>query len=153
MYCRQSAYIFNLLSKGYGFKPDDSESITFARKINGFSASWALGLAMSYNPSSDMAKVTPAPKPAGPSKKWVRAETKAICDTSAGEVYIKGSPGKLMNAKQCQKACEDYPKCKSITFFKSGWCSLFSTACTKTRRAGKVEASYVTVADRLLRRA
>merc|ERR1711934_705076 len=86
---------------------------------------------MSYNPSSDMAKVTPAPKPAGPSKKWIRAETKAICDTSAGEVYIKGSPGKLMNAKQCQKACEDYPKCKSITFFKSGWCSLFSTACTK----------------------
>ena len=152
MYCRQSAYIFSLLSKGYGFKPDDRESITFARKINGFSASWALGLAMSYNPSSALAKVTAAPKPAGPSKKWIRAETKAICDTSAGEVYIKGSPGKLMNAQECQKACEDYPQCKSITFFKSGWCSLFSTACTKTRRAGKVEASYVSVADRLLRR-
>jgi len=152
MYCRQSAYIFSLLSKGYGFKPDDSTSITFARKINGFSASWAMGLAMSYNPSSAMAKVTPAPTPTGPSKKWIRTETKAICDTSAGEVYIKGSPGKLMTAEQCQKSCEDYTGCKSITFFKSGWCSLFSTECTKTRRAGKVEASYVMVAQRLLRR-
>jgi len=151
MFCRQSAYIYSLLSKGYHFKPDDSNSITFARKINGFSASWALGLAMSYNPSSAMAKVTAAPTPAGPSKKWIRAASKRLCDTDAGEVYLQGSPGKLMNVEQCQKACEDYPTCKSISFFKSGWCSLFSTDCTKTTKVGKVKASYITVANRLRR--
>jgi len=56
-YCRQSAYIYNLLTKAYGFKADDKTSITFARKVNGFGASWAMGLAMSYSPSSNIASI------------------------------------------------------------------------------------------------
>ena len=72
--------------------------------------------------------------------KWVKVGDNAACDTDASEVYIQPSPGKLPSLKACQKTCEDEKQCKSITYFKSGWCSHFSTDCSKTVRVGKAVA-------------
>ena len=63
---------------------------------------------------------------------WVEVGSNAQCDVGAGEVYRSQSPGKVSDIAACKKSCEDDPKCKSITFFNSGWCSHFSTECTKT---------------------
>ena len=62
---------------------------------------------------------------------------KALCDTSAGEVYLRSSPGKVSSVEDCKSLCRAHAKCKSITFFRSGWCSHFSTPCTKTRKNSK----------------
>ena len=51
------------------------------------------------------------------------------CDETAGEKFIKDSPGKLPNVEECQKSCEDSVECQSITYLKTGWCSHFSTPC------------------------
>jgi len=71
------------------------------------------------------------------SNRWVKGPAKAACDTGAGEVYLNSSPGKISNAEACKISCGADSKCQSITFFKSGWCSHFSTPCTKTKRNGK----------------
>lgn len=42
-YCFSSAYIVAMLVQAYGFPPDDATSVTFARKIHGFTAGWTLG--------------------------------------------------------------------------------------------------------------
>ena len=65
---------------------------------------------------------------------WATVGVNAVCDTSAGEVYLQESPGKLPNIDACKKSCEGNEKCRSISYFKSGWCSHYSTACTKTRK-------------------
>ena len=70
-------------------------------------------------------------------QKWEDAGDNAVCDTSAGEVYIADSPGRLPTLKACQEACEDNVDCQSITYFKTGWCSFFSTPCTATTWKGK----------------
>ena len=64
----------------------------------------------------------------------------AKCDTNAGEVYRSQSPGKLSSLESCKKSCQDDTGCQSITYHKSGWCSHFSTPCTKIvwERSGAV---------------
>ena len=63
----------------------------------------------------------------------------AACDSTAGEVYMKSSPGKVKLGR-CKKACENTAGCQSITYFKTGWCSHYSTPCTKTTRVNKAIA-------------
>ena len=63
---------------------------------------------------------------------WIEVGSNAACDTSAGEVYLQKSPGKLSNLQQCKQLCEDDADCQSITYFKNGWCSHFSTPCSAT---------------------
>ena len=76
---------------------------------------------------------------------WVTVGVNAVCDTSAGEVYRKeSSPGQLSNLEACKTSCEGDTKCRSISYFTSGWCSHYSTACTK-RRKGKATALTLTV--------
>ena len=77
---------------------------------------------------------------------WVSAGSKAECDTNAGEVYLKQSPGKGLSLDQCKQACEDNADCQSMTYYRTGWCSHYSTLCTKTRRNGKVVATLRLVA-------
>merc|ERR1712032_251736 len=69
---------------------------------------------------------------------WREVGSKRVCDVSAGETYLSKSPGKVSNLEECKKTCEDASGCQSITYFKSGWCSHFGTACTKTKKNNKV---------------
>ena len=43
------------------------------------------------------------------------------------------SSSQVSDLAACKKSCEDDAGCKSITFFDGGWCSHFSTGCTKTQ--------------------
>ena len=63
----------------------------------------------------------------------------AACDSTAGEVYMKSSPGKVKLGR-CKKACENTAGCQSITYFNNGWCSHYSTPCTKTTWSNKAVA-------------
>merc|ERR1712032_1105315 len=38
---------------------------------------------------------------------------------------------------ECEKACENNADCRSLTFFKSGYCTLFKDICEKTKGKGK----------------
>ena len=53
---------------------------------------------------------------------------------------MKNSPGKVSSLDQCKQSCEATRGCQSITFFRSGYCSLYSTPCTKTKRNNKAAA-------------
>ena len=68
---------------------------------------------------------------------WVKVGSNIQCDTSAGEKYIKESPGKLSSIEECQILCKDSADCQSITYLNTGWCSHFSTPCTNRKRKGK----------------
>ena len=71
-------------------------------------------------------------------RSWREVGANAECDTGAGEVYRKDSPGKGSSLAQCKDSCAEAPGCRSITYFgASGWCSHFSTACTKTKSKRK----------------
>ena len=72
-----------------------------------------------------------------PKRTWREVGSKRVCDVSAGETYLSKSPGKVSNLEECKKTCEDASGCQSITYFKSGWCSHFGTACTKTKKNNK----------------
>ena len=72
-----------------------------------------------------------------PKRTWREVGSKRVCDVSAGETYLSKSPGKVSNLEECKKTCEDASGCQSITYFKSGWCSHFGTACTKTKKNSK----------------
>ena len=69
----------------------------------------------------------------GKQRAWAAVGSNVQCNVGAGEVYRSQSPGKVSDIAACKKSCEDDPKCKSITFFNSGWCSHFSTGCAKTK--------------------
>ena len=85
---------------------------------------------------------TPKATPASTPKATPAPVSRVECDTSAGEVYMKkASPGKVSSLDACKKSCEAAVGCQSITFFRSGWCSLFSTPCTKTKRNNKAKGS------------
>ena len=87
-----------------------------------------------------------------PNTKWVQVRTNAVCDPSAGEVYRQQSPGKLSNLDDCKTSCENDNGCKSITFFKSGWCSHYSTACANVKNTNKaVSAWRLTTGQRQMR--
>ena len=77
--------------------------------------------------------------------KWVSAGPKTQCDTAAGEAFLASSPGKGSSLETCKAKCKDTPKCASITFNKNGWCSHYSTPCSKTKWNGKTEAYRLTI--------
>ena len=58
------------------------------------------------------------------------------CDIASGEKYLGESSKQVSDEEACKKSCEDAAACKSITFYSSGWCSHFSTECTKTKADG-----------------
>jgi len=106
---------------------------TACTKTNRHNKAVALRLSTDSGTSSSTVKTT-----VGPKRTWKSAGSNTACDTSAG--YLKSSPGKVSTLEQCKKSCEGATGCQSITFFKSGWCSHFSTACTKTNRHNKAVA-------------
>ena len=74
---------------------------------------------------------------------WRMGVSRADCDTGAGEVYMaKSSPGKVSSLDACKKSCEAALKCQSIAYFRSGWCSHYSTPCTKTQRNSKAVGTF-----------
>ena len=69
---------------------------------------------------------------------WVPRGETSVCDTSAGEVYLKSSPGRDQSLEQCQQKCVDEPACNSITHRSTGWCSHYSTSCDNVKKANRV---------------
>ena len=74
-------------------------------------------------------------------EKWIEIGSQRECDGYAGEVYLDSSQGKVPTLDACKKLCEDQKSCKSISYFKTKWCSHWSTPCTKTRWNKKVAVS------------
>ena len=70
-------------------------------------------------------------------RQWIQFESNAQCDVSAGEVYRSESSGKVSDLAACQKSCEDDAHCSSITYYKAGWCSHFSTDCARRKGNNK----------------
>merc|ERR1711939_1185237 len=64
---------------------------------------------------------------------WAGRSKNSECDMASGEKFLCASSKKVSNIDACKKSCEDAAACKSITFYSSGWCSHFSTDCTKTK--------------------
>ena len=64
-----------------------------------------------------------------------------VCDGNDGEVYLESSRGKVPTLAACKASCESAQGCKSISYFKSGWCTHWGTPCKKTRRNKKVVIS------------
>jgi len=73
-------------------------------------------------------------------KSWTIAGDGKECDSGSGEVYLKTSPGNGGTLAQCLTKCGQSASCKSITFFQNGWCSHFSSACTKTKAVANAVA-------------
>ena len=46
---------------------------------------------------------------------------------------MRSSPGKGSSMEQCQESCQTTKGCQAFTIFGSGWCSHYSTLCTKTK--------------------
>ena len=84
-------------------------------------------------------------------RSWVEVGGNAECDTRSGEVYLKQSPGKVSSLEACQKSCQNAAGCQSITYFRSGWCSHYSTACTKVKRKPGAIAMRLTAAPKTTR--
>ena len=78
---------------------------------------------------------------------WQSVGTKVECDTAAGEVYMKQSSSKVSDLDACQASCQNAAGCESITFYKSGWCSHYSTPCTTTKRNKKAAVALRLGAD------
>merc|ERR1712176_1687741 len=70
---------------------------------------------------------------AGMTFTWVDRFVNTACNAGAGEKYLGASSKRMSNEEACKKSCEDVAACRSITFYSSGWCSHFSTDCTKTK--------------------
>merc|ERR1712151_870508 len=73
----------------------------------------------------------------GAIRSWQSVGSKLQCDTGAGEVYLQSSPGKVSGIELCKMSCEDSEECQSITYYKSTWCSHYSTPCTNTKKSNK----------------
>ena len=67
---------------------------------------------------------------------WEEVGSNTKCDADAGEAYQSQPSGKVADIAACQKSCENDADCNSITFFTDGFCSHFSTGCTKTKADG-----------------
>jgi len=65
---------------------------------------------------------------------WGNVRYGVECDMRAGEVMIKSSWKKASSIDHCKEFCQDATGCQSITFVNDGWCSLFTTPCTKTSK-------------------
>merc|ERR1712226_898691 len=103
----------------------------------------AMRLVTASGSTSPTSSTTPAP-----SRKWTQVGTQVECDAAKGELYLKNSSGKVSSIEQCRKSCEDSAGCKSITYFKSGFCGHFSTMCTNVVDRGNVVASWRSSATR-----
>jgi len=68
------------------------------------------------------------------------------CDTSKGEVLLSGSSGNQATLAACHQSCEDDAQCKSTTYFKSGWCSHYSTCCNERRASATATSDAVKTA-------
>ena len=68
----------------------------------------------------------------------------AQCDAGAGELYLAQSSAQRSSLDRCKQSCRDEAACRSITYFASGWCSHFSTACDKTKSSGNAVAMQLT---------
>merc|ERR1719486_631563 len=103
----------------------------------------AMRLVTASGQTSSTSSTTPAP-----SIKWEQVGTQVECDAAKGESYLKKSSGKVSNIEQCRKSCEDNARCKSITYFKSGFCGHFSTMCTNVVKRSKAATSWRSSATR-----
>ena len=65
--------------------------------------------------------------------RWVAIGANTACDQLAGEIYRYQSSGRVANVEACQQSCEAEAECQSITYYNSGWCSHYSTACRAAR--------------------
>ena len=77
----------------------------------------------------------------GKTRTWIEIGAKLECHGYDGEVYLESSRGKVPTLAKCKDSCESVPKCQSISYFTSGWCSHWSTPCTKTKWNKKVALS------------
>ena len=64
-------------------------------------------------------------------RSWKDVRPNSQCDKKAGELLIRGASKKVLSVEKCKESCTDETECRSITFFETGWCTLFSTPCTK----------------------
>merc|ERR1711907_268255 len=86
------------------------------------------------------APVAVPPAPVG-APTWTEVGAKLECNGHAGEVYLQSSRGQVPTLAACKASCEKARVCKSISYFKSGWCSHWGTPCKKTRINKKVVVS------------
>jgi len=61
------------------------------------------------------------------------------CDQAQGEDYLRDSSSQKSTHEACHKSCKDTKGCQSATFFRSGWCSHYSTCCKKTKFAAAAD--------------
>ena len=76
----------------------------------------------------------------GVKQTWEAIGSKSECNMGAGEVYRQESPGKLSSPAECKLSCLDAAGCASITFFNDGWCSHYSTLCTRFKSSNNAVA-------------
>jgi len=88
------------------------------KSISAYLIVWASACLLLQVPSAQAAKF-----------KWVDRFANTAC--GASEIYLGASSKHVSNIDACKKSCEDAAACTSITFYSSGWCSHFSTECTK----------------------
>ena len=78
---------------------------------------------------------------------WVAIGSKLECDGDAGEISLDSSRGKVPTLEACKQSCEDATGCKSISYYKTKWCSHFSTSCTNTKWSKKAAMSLRWILD------
>ena len=84
---------------------------------------------------------------AGSRRTWMDVGSKTACDTDAGEVFMPSSR-EVASLEECKKSCEGVAGCQSITYFKSRWCSHFSTPCSNTKRHNKAASHRLSTGSR-----
>merc|ERR1719174_1247112 len=67
---------------------------------------------------------------------WGQGSANVRCNQAAGEVRLPKSSVMTSSLEKCKKSCEDTAGCRSITYFKTNWCTHFSTPCTNTKGSG-----------------
>lgn len=87
-------------------------------------------------PLADMWRVV-APKVTGPDRVFKEVGSNNECDIAAGEAFLISSPGADTSFDKCKQSCKDNQECQSLTYFKGGYCSHFSTPCTSTEVKSK----------------
>ena len=88
-----------------------------------------------------MLHATDKPSITGKKLSWTEIGAKLECHGYDGEIYLESSRGKVPTLAECKDSCESAAKCQSISYFKSGWCSHWSTPCAKTKWNKKVSMS------------
>jgi len=93
-------------------------------------------------PTNAITVSTPKPTTAPPTLKrtWGDPLVGVQCNARQREVILKRSSTRVSTIDKCKKSCEDAAGCQSVTYFKNGWCSHFSTPCTKIKKSKKTVA-------------